>query len=174
LRLLIEKNRLRIGVGVLFVGYSFVSLLDFRKPFGLLMHNVCLLRYLITLLLLVAGPRWIVVLVIVDLGSLGFSVWLRATELVRVIFRVVAHAVESIPRIVLLALRWDTVKILLRLMIIAAVVIVVPRLASLTLGAVLSSAAGLGTVVSLGTSLASLCDVAVVVTSLLVHGLFVA
>ena len=134
------------------------------------MREVCLRRYLIALLLLVAGLRWIVVLVIVDLGSLGLSVWLRATELVRVIFRVVAHAVKSIPWIVLLALRWATVEILLRLMVIAAVMIVVPRLAPLALGAVLSSAAGLGTVVSLGTSLASLRDVAVVVTSLLVHG----
>ncbi len=57
-------------------------------------------------------------------------------------------------------------------MVITTVVIVVPRLASLALAAVLSSGAGLGTVVSLGTSLASLVVVALVVISLLMHGVF--
>ena len=57
-------------------------------------------------------------------------------------------------------------------MVITTVVIVVPRLASLALAAFLSSGAGLGTVVSLGTSLAFLVVVALVVISLLMHGVF--
>ena len=170
LGLVVERGRLHVSKRILFMELSIVSQLHVCKPLGLLlMHEVGLMRHLIALFLLVAGHY--VVLFIVDLGCLGLSVWPRAILLARIILRVL-DAVGSILNVVLLALRCTTLEMQLGLMVIIIVVIVVSRLASIVLASVVSRAAGLGTVESLGASLASLGVVAAVVVSLFVHVVF--